>query len=285
VNIIALDGGGNNAGQTSMVVPAVGHRAFNLFQAINGLPAGFQGSVILTASGGANLIALTISANGAALSGYPPAALNWPVSQPELIYKVWSEVLYNANQTVTLSPLPKLVIDTSTTTINSYANPTANEVHIFLNLAELISDSESELAFVIGHELGHIIQAKVGLRLVPSNPELDADQYGMFLGLVSGYDPYGAAGALAKLAMASGTAGLLDQNFDNLAAVVGTDLHGSFNNRLALVFQNMQAICVSSAQLQNFCTSYKNLVHPHLPTSAPLSAGQPRGHRPPPQEN
>ena len=279
VSISVLDAGGNNAGQTSMVVPALGHRAFNLFQSVAGLPAGFQGSVVLTAAG-ASFPALTISANGVALSSYPPAGLNWPASQTELIYKVWSEVLCNANQIVTLNPLPKLVIDTNTTALNSYANPTANEVHIFLNLAELISDSESELAFVIGHELGHIIQSKVGLQLVPSNKEQDADQYGMFLGLISGYDPYGAAGALAKLAMASGNAGLVDQNFDNLAAIAGADLHGSFNNRLALVFQNIQAICALSTQLQSFCASYKSLVHPHLPAIAPLSAGPPRAQLP-----
>ncbi len=279
MNISVLDSGGNNAGQTSIVVPALGHRAFNLFQSFTSLPSAFQGSVVLTASA-AYFVALTISANGAALSNYPPGGLNWPVSQPELISKVWSEVLYQANQLVTLNPLPKLVIDPNTTALNSYANPTANEVHIFLNLAELISDSESELAFVIGHEVGHIIQAKVGLQLVPSNVEQDADQYGMFLGLASGYDPYGAAGALAKLAMASGNAGLVDQNFDNLAAIAGTDLHGSFNNRLAVVFQNMQAICAASAQLQNFCASYKSFVHPHLPGMAPLSAGAPHAQLP-----
>jgi predicted Zn-dependent protease len=166
-----------------------------------------------------------------------------------------------------------LVIDPNTSTINAYASPSANEVHIFLNLAELISDSESELAFVIGHELGHILQSKIGLQFYP-NPELDADQYGMLLALLSGYDPYGAAGALAKLAMASGTAGLLDQNFDNLLAIVGADLHGSFNNRLALVFGSMQLIC-SSPQYSGFCNSYKSLVHPHLPPIAPLSADRP----------
>ena len=139
-----------------------------------------------------------------------------------------------------------------------------------MNLAELISDSESELAFVVAHELGHIIQARIGqLALVPGNIELDADEYGLYLSLAAGYDPYGAAGALAKLSMASGTAGLLNQNFDNLAAVAGTDLHGSFNNRLALIFQSMQALC-SLQVAQSFCTQYKSLFHPHLPAAAPL---------------
>lgn len=37
-----------------------------------------------------------------------------------------------------------------------------------------------------------------------SNPELDADDRGMLLGLLGGYDPYAAAGALGKLVMVTG---------------------------------------------------------------------------------
>ena len=103
---------------------------------------------------------------------------------------------------------------------------------------------------------------------VPSNKELDADQYGMLLSLAAGYDPYGAAGALAKLSMASGDAALVDQNFDNLSG----DLHGSFNDRLALIFQTMKAIC-SRPENQSFCKLYKNLIHPDLPSISPLSVG------------
>ena len=118
-----------------------------------------------------------------------------------------------------------------------------------MNLAELISDSESELAFVVGHELGHIIQNKIQqLAFVPTNVEEEADEYGVFLSLLSGYDPYAGAGALAKLAIASGTAGLVSQVFDNLS----TDPHGSFNNRLSLMFTYMQAVC-ALPQAQSSC--------------------------------
>lgn len=271
VNVQAIDASGKAVAQTSATIPAFGHTAFQLFQVLPTLASTFQGSVVINAPlASFYFVALTLGADGV-LSSNPPSGQNWPVSQYEEIWKVWMQVLTTAEGLVPLNPAPKLVIDPTTSTINSFANPTANEVHIFLNLAELISDSESELAFVIGHELGHIIQGKVGLQLVPGNLEQDADQYGMLLGLFSGYDPYGAAGALAKLAMASGDAGLISQNFDNLAAVVGTDLHGSFNNRLSLVFQNMQSICTSS-QFQGFCNQYKTAVHPHLPPTAPLSA-------------
>lgn len=68
-----------------------------------------------------------------------------------------------------LNPQPNLVIDYTTSTINSYA-AASNEVHIFMYLAELISDSESEPAFVVGHEVGHIVQyQKQQLIYVPTN--------------------------------------------------------------------------------------------------------------------
>ena len=65
--------------------------------------------------------------------------------------------------------------------------------------------------------------------------------------------------------MASGTAGLVSQVFDNLS----TDPHGSFNNRLSLMFTYMQAVC-SLPQVQSSCALYKSIVHLHLPPSAPL---------------
>ena len=188
------------------------------------------------------------------------------------IYKVWEKVLNAAiSQGLLTNPFPQLVINYSTGQINAFADPSHNQVDVYMNLAELISDSESELAFVVGHELGHIVQARTLKLAFSSNIEIDADQYGMLLGLIAGYDPYGGAGALAKLAMASGTAGLLDQNFDSLLQAVGADLHGSFDNRLALIFQNMQQICGIPAY-QRFCSAYKNEIHPHLPSIAPLAA-------------
>lgn len=193
------------------------------------------------------------------------------MSQSERISKVWAKVLNAAVNVFPLGTPPSLVIDHTSGQINSFADPTKNQVHIFENLAELISDSESELSFVVGHEIGHIIQARVGgLIFVPGNAEQDADEYGMLLSLTAGYDPYGAAGALAKLAMASGDAGLLSQTFDNLNLAAGTDLHDSFNNRLALIYQNMKEIC-GDPDFQSFCATYKGVIHPLLPPSAPLS--------------
>ena len=279
VAITAIDSNGKTAATASRTVLPLGHQSFNLNQIFPNLPATFRGSVVLstplTPAQGGYFVAWTVSADSGFISNYPPSGLNWPISHYERIWRVWQKVL-NAipSNIVSLAPPPQLVVDSSTSVINSYAVPSQNQVHIFLNLAELISDSDSELGFVIGHELGHIVQAKLGPVWVPSNVEYDADQWGMVLSLLAGYDPYGAAGALAKLSMASGDASLLSQTFDSLNLTAGGDLHGSFNNRLALVFENMQAIC---AQFATFCAQYKGVIHPHFPGSAPLNIpGAPR---------
>ncbi|HEY7389756.1 MAG TPA: M48 family metalloprotease [Bryobacteraceae bacterium] len=266
IAVNAIDSNGNILAKGGISLPESGHRSLTISQMFPSLNASFRGTVTISTPVPQTFVAWTLSGDGGVLSSYPPAGLRWPVSQTELIYKVWLKVLNTAATLVSMGNLPNLVIDYTTGQINSYAVPASNEVHIFMNLAELISDSESELAFVVGHELGHIIQYKTQqLAFVPDNAEEDADEYGVFLSMLSGYDPYGGAGALAKLAMVSGTAGLVSQVFDNLS----TDPHGSFNNRLALVFTYMQAVC-SAPQAQAACAEYKSIVHPHLPSLAPL---------------
>lgn len=274
VNVVLLDATGNTVASSTITLNGFGHKSFTVGQMFPTVPATFHGTVLIGYGAprifATYCVAWTLSTDLGVLASYPTSGLNWPVSQYERILKVWWKILNVAVATFPLGNLPTLVVDYSTGQINSFANATLNEVHIFMNLAELISDSESELGFVVGHEIGHIIQARINrLQFVPSNREQDADQYGMLLSLVAGYDPYGAAGALAKLSMASGDASLLDQAFDNLFETVGLDLHGSFNNRLSLIFLNMQSIC-ASPQYHSFCATYKSVIHPHLPAFAPF---------------
>jgi len=283
VHISALDASGVVVANSYLALPPLGHQSFNVFQVFSSLSSSFRGSILISTDFGNYFVAWTLSADAGVLASYPPSGLGWPVSQYERIWKAWQKLLNAASQPVPgskglLTPgnLPKLVIDYSTGQINCYALRAQNEVHIFVNVAELISDSESELGFVVGHELGHIIQYQNGhLIFNTGNVEWDADELGMFLALAAGYDPYGAAGALAKLSMASGTADLVDQNFDNLLAELGLDPHASFNDRIALIFDEMQTLC-GIPQAQTFCANYKSIVHPHLPPGAPLSAGSAR---------
>ena len=125
---------------------------------------------------------------------------------------------------------PQLVIGTDTTSnaINAFAS-SGTTVTVNLALGELIGDSPSELAFVVGHELGHIYQQRTGKFAVHPDKEWDADVWGMWMALGAGYDPYAAAGVLGN-GMATGTANLGVQQWED--AQLSSDAHGSSSTRI-----------------------------------------------------
>jgi hypothetical protein len=263
IRVTALDSVGHPVGSSSLTLAPFGHRSFTLGELMPSLGSSFRGTVLLENPD--TFVAWALSGDSGVLSSYPPAGLNWPVSQYERILKVWFKVL-NAAVDVGMSPAPKLVIDYTGGQLNSSADTANNAVHLYMNLAEFISDSESELAFVMGHELGHFLQRQTGQSaFVPTDAEQDADEFAVALSLSAGYDPYGGAGALGKLTMASAQAGVVAQNFDNLT----TDPHTSFSKRLSVLMANLQTLCVSTTW-QSVCSALKEEYHPDLPTAAPL---------------
>jgi hypothetical protein len=237
------------------------------------LGGAFQGSIsIATTAPATYCVAWTLSSDLGVLASYPPGGLSAPVSQPERIQNVWQQVLTVAGAYFPLgnSP-PTLVIDPSVGQINTFANASLNEVDIFQNLGELLNGSDSELSYALGHEIGHIIQVRVGrLLLVPTDYEQDADAYGELLSLLAGYDPYAAAGALAKLSGVSGAVDLLAPDFDHLVSMAGVNPNTSLTNRFAVVFQSLQNICAATSPYLGACNTFRNNFHYHFPASAPL---------------
>lgn len=69
-------------------------------------------------------------------------------------------------------------------------------------------DNEDELAFILGHELGHVVDsACAAVTLNRQNQiicEMRADAIGFRLLVAAGYSPYAAAGAFGRLEMYSG---------------------------------------------------------------------------------
>jgi predicted Zn-dependent protease len=145
-----------------------------------------------------------------------------------------------------------------------------------LAFAELISDSPSELAWAIAHELGHIYQQRTAQRLWNSDVEWDADYWGVLVATVAGYDPYAAAGTLGKLGMATGTANLGTQLWEDM--LLSVDAHGSFSTRINNLTVFIQVVCASSPTFQAICSNYKQVVHPHFPAlpTVPLVTTKPR---------
>lgn len=270
VQVRAMDHNGTQVGVSSVNVPALGHTSFNLRNVVTTLPGGYVGTVELNTRAPLNLVAWTLNAQDNVLSSLPPGAARWPISHHDRIQLAFWKVL-NAMRSATagtpgldpLNPLVRLVFDPSGT-INASAS-SDNNLTISYALSELISDSPSEMGFIVGHELGHIIQFRKGVTTFNQNTELDADAWGMLFNLVAGFDPYAGAGALAKLSMANGTAGLVDQQLAE-----HFDVHRSTNTRLQNMYELLKLICESS-DFRSFCGDYKSLIHPHFPPSAPLS--------------
>lgn len=256
------------AGPSRISLPPLGHRAFNLWQFFPNLQnLDFDGVLSLSAADPAvdRFVAWTLNGDASGtLSSLPPGRYMWPQSHWDQIWLAYSRVVDAAFDLGLLSSVPRLRI-LPDREVNAYARA-GNEVGISLGLAQLISDSPSELAFVLAHEIGHIYQQTRGRRdWDPTNPEFDADIWGAILCLTAGYDPYAAAGTLAKLAMATGRAGLATQFEDQLAS----DAHKSFNTRLENIFDTLRLAC-SHPSVRSFCEDYKRFVHPNLPPIAPL---------------
>jgi len=107
-----------------------------------------------------------------------------------------------------------------------------------------------------------------GTQLYDSDVEFDADIWGTIIALSAGYDPYAAAGTLAKLSMATGDVGLASQ----FEVQLSSDAHKSFATSLDNIYSQLVAVCDSSSSVAALCATYKSTVHPNLPGVAPLRA-------------
>ena len=277
--ITALDSNGLIAGTSTITLGPLEHTSFNLSDKIPGLRNDFAGSIRIfsVTSGEDQFLAWTLNVgSGGLLASLPPGRLAWPISHFDRIYQVYWKLLAAAPQVVANLGLTGVNLNAANaanltispdTTINAFGR--AGNVQINLSVSELISDSPSELAFIVGHELGHVAQFQYGKNLFLPNAEQDADFFGMTLMIYAGFDPYAGAGALAKLSMATGQAGLLAATFDDL-----TDPHGSFSTRIDLMFTTLTQACSQSAAAL-YCATYKFLIHPNFPATAPLSVKPP----------
>jgi len=275
VTVSVFGPSGESLGQGSLTIPPLGHTSLNLFQVIPGLPAEFTGSVVIAPqTQGQVLMAWAVYADATGvISSLPDGRAGFPVGQPDQIPDTFARVV-SAYQTSLpdFGSAPQLVIsaEQDSNAINAHA-ANGTTVQINLALAELISDSPSELAFAIAHEIGHIYQQRTGkLFWYQADVEWDADYWGLLMSLFAGYDPYAGAGVLGKLGMASGTANLGIQRWED--SQLASDAHGSFSTRIDNLTTFVQAICGFSVSAQESCTEYKKIVHPHFPSlpSVPL---------------
>ena len=251
----------------NMTLPPHGQRAKILSEVIPDLPRGFVGTVSIIAENAEYFSALTLRGAGGVYSSLPSGESARPAPHEFVIWNVFSQLRSTvASEELIPDPYSIELEILRGWMINAYGH--RGGIGIDLALAELLADSESELAFIIGHELGHVYQFRTGeRRFNPDNAELDADAWGLWLSLLSGYDPYAGAGALAKLAMVHGDAGLISQWLQQI-----TSVHGSFNERLVSIYDSVVDICEEE---QDFCNSYRAVFHPHFPEGPLLLTASP----------
>ena len=272
--ITALNSSGVTAGTAVVSLAAREHLSFDLSDRIPGLSATFSGSIRIAPSTSVSdqFLAWTLNVDRGLVASLPPGRLSWPVSQADQIRLVYRKLLgaapsalaalrilnvdLNALGAVSLTISPEQII-------NASAQP--GGIQIDLSVSQLMSDSPSELAFIVGHEVAHVAQFQHRANLAfPADAEQDADVFAITLMTLAGFDPYGSAGALAKLNAMTATPGLVAANFDNL-----TDPHASFTTRLASMLSTVSQACAQPA-LSGYCGAYKSVIHPNFPSTAPI---------------
>jgi len=269
----AIDSNGSVLGSDTLTLGPFEHTSLNLSQLLPALPTAFSGSIqidLVNTIPSDQFLAWTLNADRGLIAPLPPGRLEFPISQVDRIELVYQKLVAAAPGVLNAMGIKGVNLNAARLAIS--ADPVINAsasadgtVQIYLTLSELISDAPSELAAVVGHELGHIAQDQAGKpSLFLLNRELDADYFGMMLMLFSGFDPYAGAGALAKISTATGQAGLVAANFDDLV-----DPHLSFNTRIESMFSILQQLC-SQPSNNNGCRQYQSFIHPDLPLTVPL---------------
>jgi len=275
--IKAVNSSGAVVETTTIGVAGMGHQSFNLSQVMPDLPAGFAGSVVITPQiPGDQVLAWTLNVERGLISTLPASPLDWPISHTDRIQLVFNRLLAAApsllsglGNNLSLQSAPTLVMS-SDSGVNAFTSNSKNTVQINLALSELMSDSPSELAFLVAHELAHIAQLRSGALTIlspndPAHVEQDADLIAMILVLNAGFDPYGAAGAIGKLSMANANPGVLSPLFDNLS-----DPTPAFSAARMNSMPGVLSSACAYATMSGFCGPFKAIIHPHFPGSAPL---------------
>ena len=270
------DSAGNQVdGLVSLALPAHGHTSFNLWQKFPSLQSNTNFAGVLYVQGldptrPDRFIGWTMNSDASTiLSAQPPGDSAWPISHFDRIWQVWSIVLDAASgldSSFTATPSVGLNI-LSDSQVNAFAASGGAQVSVTYALSQLINDSDSEMAFALAHMLGHVYQMRHGgqTKYVPGDAEADADQWALNIMLAARYDPYSLPGALAKIAMATSNS-QLTSTYDGQNSA---GANASLSARLAGAYTAIQRAC--SGTNATACQSYKSVVHPNLPSNAPLA--------------
>ena len=160
--VIRAESNNGSSFHGNMTLPAHGQRAKILSEVIPDLPRDFVGTVSIGAENIGYLVsALTLRSAGGVYSSLPSGEIARPDPHQFVLWNVFSQLLSTvAFEELIPDPYSIELEIIEDGAINAYGHGGGIAIH--LGLAELIADSESELAFVVGHELGHVYQSRTG---------------------------------------------------------------------------------------------------------------------------
>ncbi len=272
------DAAGNAVGSHSYQIQPHGHDAFTLNTRFN-LPAGFEGSVNVTGQT-ANPSEFqpavwTVGWEAGSLATLPDGRALSPGDPYAKAMRVFGRVVATAHS-LGYTANPKLTIMAGTAP-NGIANASGgldasgnDQVTMYMSLIEMMGDSDGELAFLMAHEVAHVMQCRsVGCKTamdpqMAGNYEGDADETGMMITTSAGYDSYSAAGAFSRLQMGNGQmmmGGMMSGGAVVWEDIMSTDPRGFFAARISNMYQVQSRMC-GNAQFQTNCQSYKSFMHP-----------------------
>jgi hypothetical protein len=274
-----VDASGTDLGAQSFQLAPHGHDAFNLAARFKSLPADFSGSVSITGqTANASVykpVVWTVGADAGAFATLPDGRSLVPADQTARAMRVWGRIMamtkqlgYQVNPTFNLMP---------GSAANGIANATGGldasgnqQVTMYMSLVEMVGDSDGELAFLMGHEMAHVIQCRTNGCKIPvdsqmaNDPESDADEIAMLLCTSAGYDSYSGAGAYARLQLGNGQVGMGMMGGGSTTVwedMMSTNPQGLFASRINMMYQVQQRMC-SNPMFSTNCQAYKNMMHP-----------------------
>jgi len=276
------DAEGKDLGSKSFQLAPHGHDAFTL----NGrftVPQNLMGSVSITGQTSNQSVykpvVWTVGSESGVFATLPDGRALMPEDQMARAMRVFGRVMamahqlgYKVNPQLTL--LPGTASNGMANAMGGLAANGTDQVTMYMSLVEMAGDSDGELAFLMAHEIAHVIQCRMnGCKVAidshfTGDYESDADEMGMMLSTSAGYDSYCAAAVYSKLQMGNGQTAMAHMGgMGQMGSVnvwedmMSNDPRGFFAGRINNLYTIQQRMC-GNPQFSVNCQAFKSLMHP-----------------------
>lgn len=263
------DGGSLGSGQT-IELPVKGHTVFNVRDKFP-LFAGKSGWIEIV---GRNIpadrfIAWTMNADpSGTFASLPDGGQKYPQVHEDRIALAFARLMEGTDGAWD-GGLPRLTVTKDQFVM---ANVTGSSLTVSVGAAELLNDSEDELAALLAHLLGHALQNQNGgAQIFSTDRDTDAEAWSVIVMLVSFYDPYAIGGLHGKLHAATVNGGSQTLMENKTVA----DEHAAVHTRSEKFLQTISNVCNLDSTVTAACTMFKKIYHPSLPGMGVLTVPPP----------